>query len=66
VKWNDTVLLSRVNQPSQAYTEYTFDVIGTAGTSHLEFDARQDPSHWSLDSISVTPHTTHASDFLLV
>ena len=54
VKWNGQTLLALVNEPVQGYTEYTFDVIGAAGTSHLEFDFRQDPSHWSLDSISVT------------
>ena len=45
-RWSD--------ESAQGYTEYTFDVVGTAPTSHLEFDFRQDPSHWSLDSISVT------------
>src|SRR5262249_10589119 len=28
-------------------------VVGTAGTSNLEFDFRQDPSYWSLDNVSV-------------
>ena len=58
VKWNGQTLLALVNEPAQGYTEYTFDVLGAAGTSHLEFDFRQDPSHWSLDSISVTPLDT--------
>ena len=53
-KWNGQTLLALVNKSAQGYTEYTFDVVGTAGTSHLEFDFRQDPSQWSLDSISVT------------
>ena len=53
-KWNGQTLLAMVNESAQGYTEYTFDVVGTAGTSHLEFDFRQDPSYWSLDSISVT------------
>ena len=39
---------------AQNYTEYTFTVTATGSTSTLEFDARQDPSHWSLDNISVT------------
>ena len=47
-----------VNQSAQGYTEYKFDVVGTAGTSHLEFDFRQDPSYWSIDSISLTPAGT--------
>ena len=49
-RWSD--------ESAQGYTEYTYDVVGTAPTSHLEFDFRQDPSHWSLDSISVTPVAT--------
>jgi hypothetical protein len=54
VKWNGQTLLALNDTPAQGYTEYTFGVVGTAGTSNLEFDARQDPSHWSLDNISVT------------
>jgi parallel beta-helix repeat protein len=53
-KWNGQTLLALVNAPAQGYTQYTFNVVGTAGTSVLEFDARQDPSQWDLDSISVT------------
>ena len=53
-KWNGQTLLALVNNSAQGYTEYTYDVVGTAGTSHLEFDFRQDPSHWNLDGISVT------------
>ena len=45
---------------AQDYTEYTFTVTATGSTSTLEFDARQDPSHWSLDNISVTPVGTVA------
>ena len=54
VKWNGTTLLSLVNAPAQGYTQYTFDVVGTAGTSQLLIGGRQDPSHWNLDAISVT------------
>ena len=54
VKWNGQVVSALVNKSAQAYTEYTFDVVGTSGTSNLEFDFRQDPSHWSLDNVSVT------------
>ena len=55
VQWNGTTLLSLVNAPAQGYTQYTFDVVGTAGTSQLLISGRQDPSQWSLDSISVVP-----------
>jgi hypothetical protein len=54
VKWNGQTLLALNNASAQGYTEYTFNVVGTAGTSNLEFDFRQDPASWSLDNISVT------------
>ena len=54
-KWNGTTVLALTNAPAQGYTEYTFTVTATGSTSTLEFDARQDPSHWSLDNISVIP-----------
>ena len=53
-KWNGATVLALTSAPSQNYTEYTFTVTATGSTSTLEFDARQDPSHWSLDNISVT------------
>ena len=54
VKWNGATVMALTNAPAQGYTQYTFTVTATGPTSVLEFDARQDPSHWSLDSISVT------------
>jgi parallel beta-helix repeat protein len=54
VKWNGTTLLSLTDAPAQGYTEYTFDVVGTSGTSQLLISGRNDPSYWSLDAISVT------------
>ena len=59
-KWNGATVLALTNAPAQGYTEYTFTVTATGSTSTLEFDARQDPSHWSLDNISVTPVGTVA------
>src|SRR5262249_33706647 len=47
-------MLALADKSAQGYTQYTFTATGTAGTSHLEFDARQDPSYWSLDNVSVT------------
>jgi len=35
------------------WTEYTFNVVGLAGTTALQFDFRQDPSYFLLDDISV-------------
>ena len=57
-KWNGTTVLALTNAPSQNYTEYTFTVTATGGTSTLEFDARQDPSHWSLDNVLLTAAST--------
>ena len=54
-KWNGTSLLSVTNAPQQGYTEYNYVVVATSSSTTLEFDARQDPSIWSLDNISVTP-----------
>ena len=61
VKWNGATVLSLVNAPAQGYTQYTYDVVGTAGTSQLLISGRQDPSHWSLDAISVVPVGSQAS-----
>ena len=54
VTWDGTTLLALTNAPAQGYTEYTYVVTGT-GSDVLEFAARQDPSQWNLDSISVLP-----------
>ena len=59
-KWNGASVLALTSAPAQGYTEYTFTVTATGSTSTLEFDARKDPSHWSLDNISVTPVGTVA------
>ena len=61
VKWNGATVLSLANAPAQGYTQYTYDVVGTAGTSQLLISGRQDPSHWSLDAISVVPVGSQAS-----
>ena len=61
-KWNGTSLLSLTNAPQQGYTEYTYDVVATSSSTTLEFDARQDPSSWSLDNISLTPVGTGVTD----
>ena len=60
-KWNGATVLALTNAPAQGYTEYTFTVTATGSTSTLEFDARQDPSHWNLDNISVTANGTSST-----
>jgi VCBS repeat-containing protein len=55
VTWNGTTLFPQfVNQQSQPYTEYTFDVVGGGPSSALQFNFRQDPAFWHLDDVSVT------------
>ena len=42
VKWNGQTLLALNDEPAQGYTEYTYQVTGSSGsTSNLEFDFRQ-------------------------
>jgi hypothetical protein len=54
-KWNGQSVFSLVNAPAQGYAEHTFTVTATGSSTVLEFDARQDPADWHLDTISVTP-----------
>jgi VCBS repeat-containing protein len=55
VSWNGTPLSPQlVNEGTQSYTEYKFDVVGTGGSTALQFNFRQDPSFWHLDDVSVT------------
>ncbi|WP_271565986.1 Ig-like domain-containing protein [Bradyrhizobium sp. CCBAU 11386] len=54
VTWNGQTMLALADKSAQGYTQYSFTATGTAGTSHLEFDARQDQAYWSLDNVSVT------------
>jgi hypothetical protein len=52
--WNGQTLLSLTNQAAFGYTEHTYTVTATSSSTVLEFSARQDPSHWDLDNISLT------------
>jgi hypothetical protein len=55
VTWNGATLFPQfVNQESQPYTEYKFDVVGGGPSSTLQFMFRQDPAYWHLDDVSVT------------
>ena len=47
-------LLALKSAPAQGYTLYTYTVTGT-GSDVLEFAARQDPSQWDLDDVSLIP-----------
>ena len=55
--WNGATLLSLANPYLPDYTEYQFDVVGTAGSSHLEFAVRSDMM-LGLDDVTVSPYTT--------
>lgn len=52
-KFGDATLMSLVDSSAQGYTEYVFDVTATSSLTDLDFAARQDPSYWYLDDVSV-------------
>ena len=52
--WNGQTLLSLTNATKAGYTQYTYNVTAAAPTSTLQFSARNDPSQWDLDNISVS------------
>ena len=49
--------LHLVNAAGQPYTHYTYNFTATSTSTPLEFDFRQDPSHWQLDDVSVVQVT---------
>ena len=61
VKWGGTAVMGLVNQPAQGYTEYSFPVVATSTTTHLEFDYRKTRVHWRLDDISVVAAARRAT-----
>lgn len=46
-----------VNEQALGYEHYIFNFTATSTSTHLEFDARQDPSEWHLDDVSVQTGT---------
>src|SRR5262249_42140771 len=56
--WNGQTLLSLSNAATFGYTEHSYTVTATDSSTVLEFAARQDPSHWDLDNISLTANGT--------
>ena len=52
--WNGQTLLSLTNAAQSGYTQYTYTVTATGGTTTLEFSAANGPSQWDLDNISLT------------
>ena len=51
--WNGQTLLSLTNAAQSGYTQYTYTVTATSNSSTLEFSARNDPSQWDLDNVSL-------------
>ena len=64
--WNGQTLLSLSNAAQSGYTQYTYTVTATGSTTTLQFSARNDPSQWDLDNISLTANgtgtTSHNAD----
>ncbi len=58
--WNGQTLVSLTNAAQSGYTEYTYSVTATGSSSTLEFSARNDPSQWDLDNVSLTATITTA------
>ena len=52
--WNGQTLMAMTNAPDSGYQLYTFDVVGVAGNSTLEFRGYNLPDAMRLDDISVT------------
>ena len=57
VAWNGTEIPGSVitNPPVGIYVNYTFSVTATSISTNLTFNARDDPSFFHLDDVSVTP-----------
>jgi hypothetical protein len=55
-QWDGTTLVSLTNTPATPYIPYSFTVTGT-GSDTILFNARNDPSYWGLDDVSVVAST---------
>ena len=51
--WNGQTLLSFTNAANFGYKQYTYTVTATTSSSTLQFSARNDPSQWDFDNISL-------------
>ncbi|HVX77216.1 MAG TPA: Ig-like domain-containing protein [Bradyrhizobium sp.] len=56
--WNGQKLVSLTNAAPFGYTEYTYTVTATGSTSTLQFSAKNDPSEFLLDNVSLTAGTS--------
>ncbi len=59
--WNGQPLLSLTNASQSGYTEHTYAVTATGSSSTLEFSARNDPSQWDLDNVSLVDPPSSSS-----
>jgi Ca2+-binding RTX toxin-like protein len=53
VTWNGQTLTAMTDAANFGYTLYTFDVVGTGGTSTLTFAAHNDPHAFGLDDVTL-------------
>ena len=58
--WNGQTLLSFTNAANFGYKQYTYTVTATTSSSTLQFSARNDPSQWDFDNISLTANGSSA------
>ena len=65
VIWGGTTIFSLTNPGSFPYTEYTFNVTTSTNITALEFDFRNDPAWYHLDSISVNAPDSGSTVVLL-
>ena len=62
-RFNLETLVSLTNAAQSGYTHYTYAVTATGSTSTLEISARNDPSQWDLDNISLSPNGTATTSY---
>jgi PEP-CTERM motif len=63
--FGSTTLLSQTKTPADAYTLYTYHVLGTGAPEALTFTAENDPGFFTLDSVSVATSPEPSSFILL-
>ena len=59
--WNGQTLVSLTNAAQSGFTQYTYSVTATGAASTLQFSARNDPSQWDFDNISLTANGTSSA-----
>jgi hypothetical protein len=52
--WDGVAMQTLANQPSLAYTQYSFSVVASSAITPVSFVYQQNPAYWGLDDVSVT------------